>query len=93
MLAQRYSKHLQRTIDPMSEVATTVGASQALYLTLQALVDPGDEVVLFEPFYPFMLGAVHLAGAVPRVVRLNAPDFEIDHPVSRSAHSKLQSSK
>jgi kynurenine--oxoglutarate transaminase/cysteine-S-conjugate beta-lyase/glutamine--phenylpyruvate transaminase len=33
-----------RTIDPMSEVATTVGASQALYLSLQAMIDPGDEV-------------------------------------------------
>ena len=44
VLAQRYSKHLGRTIDPMSEVATTVGASQALYMSLQALIDPGDEV-------------------------------------------------
>ena len=44
VLAQRYSKHMGRTIDPMSEVATTVGASQALYLSLQALIDPGDEV-------------------------------------------------
>jgi hypothetical protein len=44
VLAQRYSKHMGRTIDPMSEVATTVGASQALYMSLQALIDPGDEV-------------------------------------------------
>ena len=43
VLAQRYSNHLKRTIDPMNEVATTVGASQALYLSLQALIDPGDE--------------------------------------------------
>ena len=44
VLAKRYSKHLQRMIEPMTEVAITVGASQALYMTLQALVDPGDEV-------------------------------------------------
>jgi kynurenine--oxoglutarate transaminase/cysteine-S-conjugate beta-lyase/glutamine--phenylpyruvate transaminase len=62
VLAQRYSKHLQRTIDPMSEVATTVGASQALYLTLQALVDPGDEVVLLEPAFDLYYGQVRIAG-------------------------------
>ena len=42
VLADRYSAHLKREIDPMAEVAVTVGASQALYLTLQALVNPGD---------------------------------------------------
>lgn len=41
MLAARYSIHLKRTIDPMGEVAVTVGASQALYLSLQTLVKPG----------------------------------------------------
>ena len=45
MLAKRYSTHLRRRVDATSEVAVTVGASQALYLTLQALVNPGDEVV------------------------------------------------
>ena len=43
VLARRYSTHLGRTVDLMAEVAVTVGASQALYLTLQALIDPGDE--------------------------------------------------
>ena len=43
VLAERYTQHLERPIDAMTEVAVTVGASQALYLTLQALVDPGDE--------------------------------------------------
>ena len=44
VIARRYSKHLERKIDAMDEVAITIGASQALYMTLQALVDPGDEV-------------------------------------------------
>jgi aspartate/methionine/tyrosine aminotransferase len=39
------------------------------------MVDAGDEVVIFEPFYPFLLGAIKLAGAVPRAVRMRAPDF------------------
>jgi len=67
VLAQRYSKHMGRTIDPMSEVATTVGASQALYMSLQALIDPGDEVVLLEPAFDLYYGQVRIAGgkAVP----------------------------
>ena len=41
-LAGRYSKHLKRDVDPMGEVAITVGASQALYLALQTLIQPGE---------------------------------------------------
>jgi kynurenine--oxoglutarate transaminase/cysteine-S-conjugate beta-lyase/glutamine--phenylpyruvate transaminase len=40
-LARRYSIHLHRDVDPMSEVAVTVGASQALYISLQTLISPG----------------------------------------------------
>ena len=40
-LAKRYSIHLKRKVDPMSEVAVTVGASQALYISLQTLIQPG----------------------------------------------------
>eukprot|EP00747_Dinoflagellata_sp_TGD_P168468 gnl/TRDRNA2_/TRDRNA2_194908_c0_seq1.p1 gnl/TRDRNA2_/TRDRNA2_194908_c0~~gnl/TRDRNA2_/TRDRNA2_194908_c0_seq1.p1 ORF type:complete len:646 (+),score=79.69 gnl/TRDRNA2_/TRDRNA2_194908_c0_seq1:130-2067(+) len=54
-LAERYSHHLAHTVDPMSEVAVTVGATNALYLSLQTLLDqaaPGcDEVVVLEPFF------------------------------------------
>ena len=45
-LARRYSTHLRRDIDPMNEVAITVGASQALYLSLQTLVNPGTSLHL-----------------------------------------------
>jgi len=67
VLAERYSAHLERTIDAVDEVAITVGASQALYLTLQALVNPGDEVLLLEPAFDLYYGQVRLAGgkAVP----------------------------
>jgi kynurenine--oxoglutarate transaminase/cysteine-S-conjugate beta-lyase/glutamine--phenylpyruvate transaminase len=41
-LAGRYGKHLKRKIDPMGEVSITVGASQALYLSLQTLIQPGE---------------------------------------------------
>jgi DNA-binding transcriptional MocR family regulator len=58
LLAERYSAHLERKIDPMTEVAVTVGCSQALYVAMQCLVRPGDEVVLFEPYFDLYLGQV-----------------------------------
>lgn len=47
-LARRYSIHMKRDIEPMSEVAVTVGASQALYISLQTLVEPGKMTVSCE---------------------------------------------
>jgi kynurenine---oxoglutarate transaminase / cysteine-S-conjugate beta-lyase / glutamine---phenylpyruvate transaminase len=64
-LAKRYSTHLGRTIDPMTEVAITVGASQALYLALQTILQPGQEVLLLEPFFDLYVEQIHLAGGRP----------------------------
>jgi aspartate/methionine/tyrosine aminotransferase len=61
---------MKRNIDPMEEVAVTVGASQALYLSLQTLIKPGDEVVLFEPFFDLYVNQVRLAGGTPVFVPL-----------------------
>ncbi|KAL9188887.1 hypothetical protein ACHAXT_011377 [Thalassiosira profunda] len=69
-LARRYSKHMGRSIDAMNEVAVTVGASQALYLCLQTLVKPGDEVILFEPFFDLYVNQIRLAGGTPVFVPL-----------------------
>eukprot|EP00580_Thalassiosira_gravida_P008770 CAMPEP_0201632338 /NCGR_PEP_ID=MMETSP0493-20130528/6007_1 /ASSEMBLY_ACC=CAM_ASM_000838 /TAXON_ID=420259 /ORGANISM="Thalassiosira gravida, Strain GMp14c1" /LENGTH=553 /DNA_ID=CAMNT_0048103847 /DNA_START=1118 /DNA_END=2780 /DNA_ORIENTATION=- len=69
-LARRYSKHMGRNIDPMNEVSVTVGASQALYLSLQTLVKPGDEVILFEPFFDLYVNQIKLAGGTPVFVPL-----------------------
>jgi kynurenine--oxoglutarate transaminase/cysteine-S-conjugate beta-lyase/glutamine--phenylpyruvate transaminase len=70
-LASRYSVHLGRDVDPMQEVAVTVGASQALYVTLRTLVSPGDEVILFEPYFDLYLNQVKLAGGTPVFVPLD----------------------
>ena len=69
-LARRYGVHLGRTIDAMNEVSVTVGASQALYLSLQTLVKPGDEVILFEPFFDLYVNQIKLAGGTPVYVPL-----------------------
>jgi len=77
-LARRYSTHMKRKIDPMDEVAVTVGASQALYLSLQSLVQPGDEVILFEPFFDLYVNQVRLAGGTPVFVPLRFEPYNED---------------
>ena len=71
--------------DPLSEVIITTGGQEALAAAFFAFLEPDDEVVLFEPCYPFMLGAVLQAGAVPRVVTLKPPGFGIDEAALRAA--------
>eukprot|EP01104_Vermistella_antarctica_P013586 TRINITY_DN4137_c0_g1_i1.p1 TRINITY_DN4137_c0_g1~~TRINITY_DN4137_c0_g1_i1.p1 ORF type:complete len:465 (+),score=80.14 TRINITY_DN4137_c0_g1_i1:57-1451(+) len=72
-LAQDYSPSLKTsggTVDAASEVLVTVGASEALFASIQAFVGPGDEVVLVEPFFDLYVGAVKMAGGVPKYVPL-----------------------
>jgi N-succinyldiaminopimelate aminotransferase len=57
-------------LDPESEVLVTVGATEAIAATLLALCEPGDEVVMFEPSYDSYAACASMAGAVPRLVRL-----------------------
>lgn len=63
-------------IDPVTQVGVTAGATEAIFAAVQAFTVPGDEVVLFEPFYDSYLASVQMAGAVPRFVRLRAPDSQ-----------------
>ena len=73
LIGARYSKHFDRIIDPFNEVAITVGASQALYLSLMTLTKPGDEVVMFEPFFELYLKQLKLTAASPVFVPLGGP--------------------
>lgn len=77
-LARRYSMHLNKKLDPMANVAVTVGASQALYLSLQTTLQPGDEVILFEPFFDLYVNQIKLAGGVPVYVLLEFQPYSND---------------
>ena len=59
-----------------SKVAITIGASQALYVSFQAILSPGDEVVLLEPYFDLYLGQIKMAGGVPRQVPMLVEDGE-----------------
>jgi aminotransferase len=65
-------------VDPESEICVTCGATEAMFSTILALVDPGDAVVVFEPFYENYGPDAILAGAAPRYVRLREPDWSFD---------------
>ena len=80
LLAGRYSKHLNRAVDPLNEVAITVGASQALYLVLTLFLRPADEIVIFEPFFDLYLKQIKLTGATPKYVPLGGRSATPEDP-------------
>ncbi len=77
-IAEHRARFYGLTFDPETEVTVMHGATEVIAATMLALLDPGDEVVMFEPFYDSYLATIALAGAVPRVVTLRAPSFDFD---------------
>ena len=73
------------TVDPETDVTVTCGATEGMIAAMLALVDPGDEVVVFEPFYENYGPDAILSGAVPRYVTLHEPDWRIDADELRAA--------
>jgi aspartate/methionine/tyrosine aminotransferase len=72
-LSAIYSPLFGHTLDPMTEIVVTVGATEGIFATIQALVEPGDEVILIEPFYDSYPAAVTMAGGRCVYVPLRAP--------------------
>ena len=66
------------TFDPEREVAVCCGSTECMAATMMALVDPGDEAIVFEPFYENYGPDAILSGATPRFVRLREPDWSFD---------------
>lgn len=71
--------------DPDGEVLVTAGATEGIAAALLALVDAGDEVVTFEPYYDSYAASIALAGGTRRVVTLRPPDYAFDPDELRSA--------
>ena len=64
-------------IDWTSEVTVTSGATEAITACLMAVLNPGDEVVLIEPLYDTYVPVVRMLGAIPRIVRMNPPNWDL----------------
>ncbi|KRC52830.1 aminotransferase [Nocardioides sp. Root79] len=81
-LRQAIARHQQRhygiELDPDRQVVVTTGCTEAIAGALLGLVDPGDEVVVLEPYYDSYTAIIDFAGGVRRPVTLRAPDFRLD---------------
>jgi aspartate/methionine/tyrosine aminotransferase len=74
-ITQGYHQFYGLDYDPQNQILITNGATEAIYATITALINPGDEVVAFEPVYDSYLAAVKIVGGVLKPVTLHAPDF------------------
>ena len=73
--------------DPATEIVVTSGATEAITASLMAVLNPGDEVVLFEPLYDTYLPIIRMLGAIPKLVRLAPPKWELPRAELAAAFS------
>jgi len=89
VLRQAIARHQQRhyglELDPDTQVVVTTGCTEAIAGALLGLVNPGDEVVVLEPYYDSYVAMIQMAGGVRRPVTLRAPDFRLDVDELRAA--------
>jgi aminotransferase len=77
-IAEKASWYLGLEVDPEREVCVTCGSTEAMMAAMMAIINPGDEVIVFEPFYENYGPDAILSGATPRYVTLYAPDWHFD---------------
>jgi aspartate/methionine/tyrosine aminotransferase len=77
-IAEKTRAYLGMEIDPEREITVTCGSTEAMIAALLAVIDPGDEVIIFEPFYENYGPDTILSGATPTYVRLRPPDWSFD---------------
>ncbi len=74
-ISRKVQQYNQITCDPKTDITVTCGATEAMIATLKALINPGDEIIIFEPFYENYGPDSILSGATPRYVTLYGPDW------------------
>lgn len=77
-IAKKMHKYNGISADPETEIVVSAGSTGAFYCACLALLDPGDEVILFEPYYGYHLNTLRAVEAVPTYVRLQPPDWQFD---------------
>jgi N-succinyldiaminopimelate aminotransferase len=83
-VAAHYQRWHGLTLDPQTEVMVTSGATEAIAGALFGLIEPGDEVVAFAPAYDAYLPLIRRAGGIPRIVRLEPPDWRLTEDALRA---------
>ena len=86
-IARKLEASYRRQLDPDTEITITLGATEAIFSAISALVHPGDEVILLDPSYDSYAPAVILAGGKPIHIPLEPPSFRVDWQRVRDAVS------
>ncbi|GAB4844886.1 hypothetical protein Ancab_038277 [Ancistrocladus abbreviatus] len=76
-IAERFKKDTGFTVDPEKEVTVTSGCTEAIAASMLGLINPGDEVILFAPFYDSYEATLSMAGARVKAITLRPPDFAV----------------
>ena len=84
-IARKVLRDTGASVDPETEVVVTSGATGAFYAACLGLFDPGDEVLLFEPYYSYHLDTLRALSVIPRLVPLNLPDWSFSAQALRQA--------
>lgn len=82
-IARKFSRFSGLEVNGDDHVTVTVGGTEAIFLVLAALCEPGDRVLIFSPFYENYAVGLHLIDAQPVYVPLRPPDFQIDRAALR----------
>jgi len=77
-IAEKFQRWQGITVDPEREITVCCGSTEAMMSSMMAIINPGDEVVVFEPFYENYGPDAILSGATPRFVKLYPPDWTFD---------------
>lgn len=84
-IAEKTARFYDWRIDPEREITVTCGATEGMAAAMLATLNPGDEIIVFEPFYENYGADAILCGAVPRYVTLHEPDWTFDEAELRAA--------
>jgi N-succinyldiaminopimelate aminotransferase len=86
-VAAHYARHQGLDLDWQGEVTITSGATEALAAAFLGLIEPGDEVIVFQPLYDSYLPVIRLAGGVPKLISLQPPHWRFDRAMLEAAFS------
>ena len=90
-IVQKFARYNGVEMDPEKEITVACGATECMIASLMAIVNPGEEVIVFEPFYENYGPDAILCGATPRFVTLHEPDWHFDEKeLARTFNNKTK---